>query len=112
MFDPKTVKYRQGDVLIIAISEIPTTATAMPRQKAYGVVLAEGEATGHRHRIPSRHATMYRSESDARYLRVMGPAPVALRHEEHTTVKIPPGSYQVIIHHEYQPGAVPRRVED
>ena len=102
---------RQGDVLVVAVDSIPDNATEIKRN-ALGVVLAEGEVTGHAHRIPSRHATLYRSESDARFLRVMGPAPVALNHEEHSTVKIPPGSYQIRIHQEYQPGELPRQVAD
>ena len=101
---------RQGDVLLVRIDTITDTVTEVPRD-GRGVVLAEGEMTGHFHGITSRSATLYRSESDARFLRVMGPAPVALDHQEHTTVNIPPGDYQVVIHHEYTPEAI-RRVED
>lgn len=104
--------YRQGDVLILAIVVLPDQLSEIPRDPVRGVVLAEGEITGHAHRIPSRAASLYRSESDARFMRVMGPAPVALQHEEHTAVELPPGSYQVVIHHEYQPGEIVRRVED
>jgi hypothetical protein len=103
--------YRQGDVLIVTVDAVPSGITEVPRSKR-GVVLAEGEVTGHAHRIPSRHASLYRSENDARYLRVMGPAPVALNHEEHTTVKIPPGDYRVTIHAEYVPNELPRQVAD
>lgn len=101
--------YRQGDVLIVSVDSIPTGAKPIARTKR-GVVLAEGEVTGHAHRIPSRSATLYHSESDARYMRVT--APVALNHEEHSTVKIPAGNYRVTIHAEYVPGALPRQVED
>ena len=100
----------KGDVLIVAVDAIPTNATPVARSKR-GVILAEGEVTGHAHRIPSRHANLFRTESDARYMRVEGTAPVALNHEEHTTVDIPPGNYRVTIHHEYQPSAIVR-VED
>jgi hypothetical protein len=102
---------RQGDVLIVAVDEIPEGATEVPRDKR-GVILAEGKVTGHAHRIPSRSATLYKTEMDARFMRVMGPAPVALNHEEHTTVKIPPGNYRVSIHTEYVPGELPRQVAD
>ena len=102
---------RQGDVLIVAVDSIPADVTELPRDKR-GVVLAEGEVTGHAHRIPSRAASLYRSESDARFMRVMGPAPVALQHEEHSTVSIPPGNYRVSIHAEYVPGELPRQVAD
>lgn len=103
--------YRQGDVLIVAVESVPSDLTEVPRTQR-GVVLAEGEVTGHAHRIPSRHASLYRSETDARYLRVMGPAPVQLRHEEHSPVQLPPGNYRVSIHREYQPGELPRQVQD
>lgn len=104
--------YRQGDVLLITVEDVPADAKKLPRNKRGVVVLAEGEVTGHAHRIPHRTASLYRSESDARFLRVMGPAPVALQHEEHTAIEIPPGNYQVVIHHEYSPGELVRRVED
>lgn len=104
--------YRQGDVLIVAIDEIPSSSTEVPRAKR-GIVLAEGEVTGHAHRIPSRSATLYRTETDARYLRVTaGKTPAVLKHEEHAKIELPPGNYRVTIHREYQPGALPRRVED
>jgi hypothetical protein len=101
--------YRQGDVLIVSVLSIPDDAQPLKRTKR-GVVLAEGEVTGHAHRIPSRSASLYRTEMDARYMRVT--APVALNHEEHTTVKIPAGNYRVTIHAEYSPGELPRQVED
>lgn len=76
---------RQGDVLVAEVESIPATATrAVPREKDGNLVLAHGEVTGHRHRIPSRHATMTRTETDARYMRVT--APVGLNHEEHKTL--------------------------
>ncbi len=111
MIKTNRVLYRQGDVLIELIDSMPDDATKIPRSKR-GVVLAEGEVTGHAHRIPSRTASLYRSETDARYLRVMGPAPVALKHEEHTEVSLPTGDYRVRIHAEYQPGELPRQVAD
>lgn len=107
----KLQMYRQGDVLIVAVESIPAGVTEVKRGKR-GVVLAEGEVTGHAHRIPSRHASLYRSETDARYMRVEGTAPVALNHEEHSTVSIPPGNYRVTIHQEYVPGELPRQVAD
>lgn len=85
--NPKSVPFmiRQGDVLLVAEDEIPSTATEVPPD-VRGVVLAEGEVTGHAHRIPARYAgnaAKYRDEGDAQYLRVT--APVPFRHEEHKT---------------------------
>jgi hypothetical protein len=100
--------FRQGDVLMELLDACPAHLTELPRGKR-GVVLAEGEVTGHAHRIANRSAKLYRSETDQRFLRVT--APVALRHEEHTTVTLPAGNYRVHIHHEYAPDEI-RRVED
>lgn len=105
----KTLLLRQGDVLISLVDHIPDATTELPRTKR-GLVLAEGEVTGHAHRIPSRYATLYRTEMDQRFMRVT--APVQLKHEEHSTVTIPPGDYRISIHAEYVPGALPRNVAD
>lgn len=104
----KLKMYRQGDVLICAVAKMPTGKSIARGRR--GVVLAEGEVTGHAHRIPSRHASLFRTENDARYLRAT--APVALRHEEHKTITLPKGDYRVTIHHEYQPAELPRQVAD
>jgi hypothetical protein len=105
--------YRQGDVLIVRVDSIPSDATPLAPTKR-GVVLAEGEVTGHVHRIPSRHAKLYRTEGDAKFLRIGagGKRPVALVHEEHRAVELPPGNYRISIHREYEPGAFPRQVAD
>ncbi len=79
----KRTLYRQGDVLLELVDSIPANADIPIKRDKRGVILAEGEVTGHAHRIPSRHASLYRTESDARYLRVT--APVPLTHEEHKT---------------------------
>lgn len=65
--------YRQGDVLIVRVADLPVSTPVKSGKR--GVVLAEGEVTGHAHRIASRSAKLYRTEESARYLRVMGPAP-------------------------------------
>lgn len=107
-----TPMYRQGDVMIVAVDTIPHDAIEVARSTR-GLVLAEGEVTGHAHRIPSRSATLYRTETDARYLRVTaGKVPAVLKHEEHTKIELPPDNYRVTIHREYQPGELPRQVAD
>lgn len=107
----KKLLLRQGDVLLISVDNMPSEVTEVPRDKR-GVILAEGEMTGHYHGITSRSATLYRTESDLRFLRVGGGAPVALAHQEHVTVKIPVGDYAVALHAEYVPGELPRQVAD
>jgi hypothetical protein len=45
------------------------------------------------------------------FLMVEGDAPVALEHDEHDTIAIPPGNYKVIRQREYSPEAI-RNVAD
>ena len=99
--------YRQGDVLVRKVRAIPAKASEAPREGGQ-IVLAHGEVTGHKHAISSEHATLY-VEGLLRYLRVV--KPVALHHEEHTEIKLPPGKYQIVIQREYTPAAI-RNVAD
>lgn len=106
--------YRQGDVLLIEVPSIPEGAKEVPRDG--DLILQHGEVTGHAHRIPSRHAKIYHAETDRRFMKVGGAKSksevVELNHEEHSTVIIPVGLYEVTIHAEYEPGELPRQVAD
>lgn len=104
--------YRQGDVLLIEVASIPDGAKEVARDG--DLILQHGEVTGHAHRIPSRHAKMYHTEEDRRFMKVGGAKAksVDLNHEEHSTVAVPVGLYEVTIHAEYVPGALPRQVAD
>lgn len=102
--------YRQGDVLIIPISEIEEDIQEIKRDKDR-VVLAYGEATGHAHVIKHKHATLYKAlANDNRYLRVLENE-VVLSHEEHTPIPLPLGNYKVVIQREYTPEEI-RNVAD
>lgn len=102
---------RQGDVFIRAVDKIPASAKLV-KPDPRGAVLAEGTATGHHHRIGAEFASvnMLRNE-DGTFLEIAGVDPVDLTHEEHSTIEIPPGLYEVVIQREYTPEAV-RQVED
>jgi hypothetical protein len=101
---------RQGDVLLVPVDSIPEGAT--PRQSSVRHVLAEGEATGHAHVIRDRRARLaterihrrWAAPRETTYLVVNGPGPVALTHEEHDTLVIPPGVYEVRRQREYRAG--------
>jgi hypothetical protein len=101
---PREAQYRQGDVLLIAVDAIPGGAVPVPRDQGE-VVLAYGEVTGHRHAIAESHAELLAlpdQEIERRFLRIVGAA-ARLRHEEHDTITVPPGSYQVVRQREYVP---------
>jgi hypothetical protein len=100
----KMTVYRQGDVWIYKITHAMFTNTnkrPVPRSRKLGIVLAEGEVTGHHHRIPTG-GRLYETGNGARLLSVPS-KPVALVHEEHETIMLPPGHYEVRIQREYEP---------
>lgn len=97
---------RQGDVLIIRVPALPKGLVPIARE-ADRVVLAHGELTGHAHAIKDERAALFRDPKLAAvFMQVMGDAPVALEHDEHSTIHLPPGNYQVIRQREYQPDAI------
>ncbi len=105
-----TQQYRQGDILVQAVSSIPAQSVPAPRDGGQ-VVLAYGEATGHRHAIADRAATLFVLEqaqeiAARRWLQISGTEAVALAHAEHATIMLPPGLYEVRIQREYQPDAI------
>ena len=71
---------RQGDVLIIP-SDTSVTGTKLPH-----LTLAEGEVTGHRHRISNGEAELFERHG-VLYLKVLSPT-ATLTHEEHAQVTI------------------------
>lgn len=107
----RPIQYRQGDVLLVSVDEVPAAVKEVARDRGR-VVLAYGEATGHAHTIAEESATLVSAEqAEELYLLVNGEAPVALVHEEHGTVMVEPGSYEVRRQREYAPEEN-RRVAD
>jgi hypothetical protein len=103
--------YRQGDVLLIPVKAIPKSVEAVKREGGR-VVLAHGEVTGHAHAIKDKRAALFRDPKLAAiFMHVSGNATVALEHDEHETINVPPGNYQVIRQMEYTPEAI-RNVAD
>jgi hypothetical protein len=86
---------RQGDVLIIP-SDTSATGTKLPH-----LTLAEGEVTGHRHRISNGEAELFERDG-VLYLKVLSPTAI-LTHEEHAAVTIPQGDWEIRIQREYSP---------
>ena len=88
---------RQGDVLLVPLQQ--------PKE-SFGTILnhltlAEGEVTGHRHRISDGQAELYERDGTL-YLKVLSNQ-ATLTHEEHHAVSIPQGNWMVRIQREYEP---------
>ena len=104
---------RQGDVLVVEVDAVPDDTQPVARD-AGRVVLAYGEVTGHAHAIRSATATLVADRVGRRFLRATDD--VTLAHEEHASIDLPAGDYEVIIQREYVPAPVGvpawRRVAD
>lgn len=108
----KPYAFRQGDVMILAVPEIPAEALAHKRPSDMGrTVLAYGEVTGHSHSLDARLATGYGASDNAFWLAVEPGA--VLTHEEHSSAVIPNDVkfLRVIRQREYS-AAGERRVAD
>lgn len=102
---------RQGDVLVIGVKSIPKSVEPVARDNGR-VILAYGEVTGHAHAIKDTRAALFRDPKLAAiFMHVSGDAPVALKHDEHSEIMIPPGSYRVTRQREYSPQEI-RTVAD
>ena len=94
----KNRQLRQGDVLVIEGAGKKTAAHKAVKDTR-GAVLAEGEATGHHHRI-ERGATLLRAEGVNDALLVVDVSGL-LVHEEHGSIEIGGGSHVVRRQREY-----------
>jgi len=94
---------RQGDVLFVPIDRIPEGARLEKGRKT----VAYGEATGHHHDVVAQNtkskAEIYSLE-DALFLGVEGD--VVVTHQEHSTLPVEEGLYEIRIHREYTPEKV------
>ena len=108
-------QYRQGDVIIVKVSaDENRMGTPIKRDKGR-VILAFGEVTGHHHAIHNDDVNFFQAamESDItlgnRFLQVLKPA--VLNHDEHASIDLPVGTYEVRIQREYTPEGL-RNVAD
>jgi hypothetical protein len=104
--------YRHGDIMLRPCADIPTSSRLEISEPGERLVLATGEATGHAHVLYglATAATEARPYNVTRSL-VHLLEPGELRHEEHKTINVPPGWYEVVRQRVYTPSS-PRWVED
>ena len=93
---------RQGDVILLPVQQTNDVAPLQEMgQKLPHLTLAEGEVTGHRHRISDGQAELH-EQNDTLYLHVTSES-ATLTHEEHKAIQIPQGSWIVRIQRQYEP---------
>ena len=99
---PRSGQYRQGDVLLVRVEDDVKSRPHRSVARDEGrIVLAYGEQTGHAHAIADAEAELIELETGERFL--VTARGVSLRHEEHDTIELPPGSYRVVRQREYAP---------
>lgn len=101
---------RQGDVLLVPVDRVPEGLKEIPLEDGR-IVLAHGEATGHMHVIEGEAQFLAEDleDFDRRFLMVEEEA--ELVHDEHDTITVPPGEYEVRRQREYD-GLEERMVSD
>lgn len=86
--------YRQGDVCLIEVGTIPADAKVLTPESR-GVVLMEGEATGHHHRFRNNgDVALLERGTGERFVEVKKPS--ALTHEEHDAIMFTGKKFQQV----------------
>lgn len=94
----KTYQLQHGDVIIKRIESLPVGVNPIQRQPI-GLVVMSGESTGHHHVITKEGARLYELKGQM-YLEVSAPD-ITITHEEHKSITIPEGIYEIGRVHEY-----------
>lgn len=89
--------YRHGDLLVQDVDSIPEDVRLLSH-----LVLAEGELTGHSHRIAERGAAQLYQSTSGMYLKITEEI-ATLIHQEHGPIQLPRGIYRVWRQREYSP---------
>lgn len=122
---PTANEYRQGDVMLVKVAELPTGLTEAKRDQHGRVTLAYGESSGHSHSIRDAHVTAFTAQpgefdptgvsGGIDYILVGGSGPAILSHEyasgqmaEHEPVSLAPGVWRVDLQQEYSPEEIVR----
>lgn len=104
--------YQQGDVLILAVSEIPKDAEKLTLDQ-HKNTLAEGEVTGHAHQIKGAVDIFKQGNAPDGDMFMSVPKRITVQHEEHKPVALPAGKYKISRVREYDHFAEEaRRVHD
>ena len=106
-----TRQFRQGDVLLCAVDEIPLAVMAVSSD-GNRVIVALGELTGHAHAFAAHQARLFRDEPSGRTFIAIAEGGAALLHEEHDPIHVPQGRYELRRQREYTPQRHARYVAD
>ena len=91
--------FRQGDIYIESVRCVPAGAA-----RQVSTVLADGELTGHRHRVRDFQTANVFAAGDEMFIDVVADR-AEIVHEEHATIVLNRGVYRVWRQREYDPWA-------
>lgn len=98
--------YRQGDILFKEVSRVPNGKRKLRKNG----VIAEGETTGHLHRVEDTNkAEVFEV---GKHLMLSTPKGIRILHDEHSPVELPAGDYEVIRQREHTKIGQSRVVSD
>lgn len=79
--------YQQGDVILETVKTIPRNL------KKHDGVIAEGETTGHAHRVDLSGVDVFVADDGTLYCQAQ--KAFVITHEEHKIITLPKGNYKV-----------------
>jgi hypothetical protein len=103
----------QGDLLIVRCNSVPKSAVPVEHEGGR-LILARGDSTGHHHSFAvGPQIALFRDDGAGSKapLYFTASVPVALEHQEHSTITFAPGTYKVLRQRTMRSGLA-RRVED
>lgn len=113
-------QFRQGDIFLKEILSLPPLEENIifssennilnKNIKEGEIILAYGESTGHKHAFYNQNAFLFKEKNGNRFFLIVKNES-HLEHEEHDTIILPIGNYEVIRQREYTPKEI-RRVTD
>lgn len=91
--------YRQGDLLIVRVDAGDTSTLV----KSKTGILALGEVTGHSHKVIGADVFVDASQPFWGQI-IQATKDATIKHEEHSEIKLTPGTYKVIHQREWNVG--------
>ena len=100
------MQFRQGDIFLNKCDKVPeldeeTYLAVEGASQDDLIILAHGEATGHKHAIKNDGRAILMKAKDENKFYLMIVKDTELNHEEHATINLPAGNYEVIRQREY-----------
>lgn len=94
---------RHGDVILDRIAEDGARGREILPDARGDLILVEGSATGHGHRVSSANAALFVDPSDENAKILVVNSATNLSHEEHATERLEAGTYSVRVKRQHDP---------